>query len=170
MKLFELLETAIKTQDIIINESSQFCMVYSERYQCFVWCDRSGKAKKNILDMSGYDRVLLSPKLLTKEKWYLLECNKYKLDKIKEVSNKSREETYIQKRYTELQEKCNIGKILEDYYKLGAASANGCVMYMLDNDFNKSDIKKMLIKQFEGDTQYKSDVYNICGELYENIK
>jgi len=25
--------------------------------------------------MSGYDRVLLSPKLLIKEKWYLLECN-----------------------------------------------------------------------------------------------
>jgi len=46
MKLFELLETAIKTQDIIINESSQLCMVYSKRYQCFVWCDRSGKLKR----------------------------------------------------------------------------------------------------------------------------
>lgn len=76
MKLFDLLESAKKTGDIIINNKYKLGVIYSTRYDCFVWCDKDGKAIESTQDYTGYKRVILSLKLLERDDWYLDPINK----------------------------------------------------------------------------------------------
>ena len=57
--------------------------------------------------------------------------------------------------------------MLEEYYKIGLADVYGYIMYMLDQDFDKKDIKKFIIDGLKSDTQFRSDVYGVWGELMD---
>lgn len=165
MRLIDLLETAKKTQDILVRDDWESGIIYSEKFNCYMWCDKSGKVIEDKSDQTGYKRVILSPKLLENEKWYL-NPNRI-IERFEEIRNKARKKGYIESRLQEITDECNINKTIEGYYKLGLANAYGYIMYMLDRDFDKKDIKKAIMDAFKNDTQLRCDAFSVCGELYD---
>lgn len=71
MRLIDLLETAEKTQDIIVKDDWALGIVFSRKTNCYIWCDKLGKAIEDFNDWTGYKRVILSPKLIQDDDWYL---------------------------------------------------------------------------------------------------
>lgn len=92
------------------------------------------------------------------------------LEQYESIRNKSRKKSYTESRFEEIANECNINKALEEYYKLGLSSAYGYVMYMLDQDFDKKDIKKFVIDGLKSDVQFRSDVYGVWGELMDKSR
>ncbi len=90
--------------------------------------------------------------------------------RFEEIRNKVRKKSYIEKRVEEITSECNINKALEEYYKLGLAGAYGYIMYMIDQDFDKKDIKKFIIDGAKDDTQFRCDLFGVWGELYDKRK
>lgn len=173
MRLIDLLETAKETQDIIVRDDWALGIIYSKRFNCYVWCNKDGRATEDSTDMTGYKRVILSSKLLEEGNWYLTPNRIDKMErieKLREFCNKANGKNYIEKRLEETINECNINKKLEEYYKLGLANAYGYIMYMLDQDFDKKDIKKFVIDGLKNDIQFRSDVYGVWGELYNKYK
>ncbi len=170
MELIDLLETAKKTQDIIVRDDWALGIIYSKRFNCYIWCDKDGKAKEDVTDMTGYKRVILSSKLLEEGNWYLIPNRIDRIERVKELHNKFRKKSYIENRLQEVVNECNVNKLLEEYYKIGLAHAYGNVMYMLDQDFDKKDIKKLIMDTTKDDTQLRCDLYGVWGELMDKIK
>ena len=83
-----------------------------------------------------------------------------------EIENKVRKKSYIESRIEEIVNECNINKSLEEYYKLGLSNAYGYIMYMIDQDFDKKDIKKVIMDSLKDDAQLRCDVFGVWGELY----
>ena len=92
------------------------------------------------------------------------------VERNKEIINKIRRKSYIENRLQEVVNECNVNKSLEEYYKIGLAHAYGNVMYMLDQDFDKKDIKKLIMDTTKDDTQLRCDLYGVWGELMDKIK
>lgn len=80
MKLFELLPTAIKTQDLIVNKNTGYYIVYSKRYRCFIKCDNTGKS---LLDRHGKPQKILLDGSIMDDDFYLMpfQCIKYETAK-----------------------------------------------------------------------------------------
>lgn len=167
MRLIDLLETAKKTQDILVRDDWESGIIYSEKFNCYMWCDKSGKVIEDKSDWTGYKRVILSPKLLENEKWYLNPNINKKIERFKELRNKFKEKSYVEKRAEEIANEYNINKTLEKYYNLGLSTAYGYVMYMLDQDFDKKDIKKVIMNARKDDTQFRCDMFGAWGELMD---
>ena len=167
MKLIDLLGSAKKTQDILVRDDWELGIIYSEKFDCYLWCDKSGKVIEDELDSTGYKKVILSPKLLEDGDWYLDINRNKKIEKIYELHNKFREKSYVEKRAEEIANECNINETLEKYYNLGLSTAYGYVMYMLDQDFGKKDIKKVIMDACKDNVQFRSDVYGVWGELMD---
>lgn len=165
MKLIDLLEAAKKTQDIIVRDGWALGIVYSERFNCYIWCDKDGKATEDLTDVTGYKRVIFSAKLLEDGNWYLTPNKIGRMERFKDHHNQFRKKNYIENRLEEVADECNINKALEEYYKIGLSTAYGYVMYMLDQDFDKKDIRKFIIDGLKGDTQFRCDVFGVWGEL-----
>lgn len=170
MRLIDLLESAKKTQDIIVRDDWALGIIYSERFNCYIWCDKSGKAIYDTTDITGFKRVVLSAKLLEEGNWYLIPSRIDKLEKIKELHYKIKKKNYAERRVEEIANKFNITELIEDYYKLGASTAYGNVMYMLDQDFDKKDIKKFILDGTKDDIQFRSDVFGVWGELMDKSR
>lgn len=166
MRLIDLLETAKETQDIIVRDDWESGIIYSEKFNCYMWCDKSGKVIEDKSDWTGYKRVILSPKLLENEKWYLNPNINKKIERFEELRNKVRRKSYTEKRAEEIMNECNVNKTLEGYYSLGLSTAYGYVLYMLDQDFDKKDIKKVIMDTYKNDTQFRCDMFGVWGELY----
>ena len=77
-------------------------------------------------------------------------------ERFEEIRNKVKEKSYVESRLQEVLDECNINKVLEEYYKIGLADVYGYIMYMLDQDFDKKDIKKFIIDGLKSDTQFRS--------------
>lgn len=167
MRLIDLLETAKETQDILVRDDWESGIIYSEKFNCYMWCDKSGKVIEDKSDWTGYKRVILSPKLLENEKWYLNPNINNTKERFEELRNKVRRKSYTEKRAEEIMNECNINKALEGYYNLGLSTAYGYVLYMLDQDFDKKDIKKVIMDACKVDVQFRSDVFGVWGELYD---
>ena len=71
MKLIDLLGSAKKTQDILVRDDWELGIIYNKRSDCYVWCDKDGRATEDTTDMTGYKRVILSSKLLEEGNWCL---------------------------------------------------------------------------------------------------
>lgn len=72
MNLFELLEQAQRTGDIIYRHGWSLGMRYCEDVNCFCWCDPySGVFTRDYLTKPGYKKVILSTKLSSDE-WILM--------------------------------------------------------------------------------------------------
>lgn len=170
MRLIDLLETAKKTQDILVRDDWESGIIYSEKFNCYMWCDKSGKIIEDKSDWTGYKRVILSPKLLENEKWYLNPNINKKIDRFKGLRNKIRRQNYIEKRFEKIANECNINEALEGYYNLGLSTAYGYVMYMLDQDFDKKDIKKVIMNACKDNIQFRNDVYGVWGELMDKTR
>ena len=99
----------------------------------------------------------------------LLESDKRNKTKemFEEIKNKVKEKSYTEKRAEEIINECNVNKALEGYYNLGLSTAYGYVLYMLDQDFDKKDIKKVIMDTCKNDTQFRCDMFGIWGELYD---
>ena len=69
MKLIELLEAGIKTQDIVSNVYLDYSIAYSKKTDCFIKCDKLGKALKN--ELGECIKVVLTKNMLMDEDWYL---------------------------------------------------------------------------------------------------
>lgn len=77
MMLCDLLKEAKETGDIIVNGKYALGIIHSDKFNCFVWCDKeTGKAIKRTQDITGYQRVILSMKLLERDDWYLNPLNR----------------------------------------------------------------------------------------------
>lgn len=74
MKLYELLETAMKTGDMIVTDDIYYnrqAIRYCKELYTFIWCDRSTcEYEKMDSNECGYNRVILSSTVL-KDGWYL---------------------------------------------------------------------------------------------------
>lgn len=72
MKLYELLEEAKKTGDMIVRDKYNYAIRYCEIIHGFVWCFRykNGEYSLDKSDNTGYNRVFLNDNLLNDE-WYL---------------------------------------------------------------------------------------------------
>ena len=92
------------------------------------------------------------------------------VERNKEIINKIRSKSYIEKRAEKIANVCNLNNTLEEYYKLGLAHAYGSVMYMLDQDFDNKDIKKLIMDTTKDDTQLRCDLYGVWGELMDKSK
>lgn len=167
MKLIDLLGSAKKTQDILVRDDWELGIIYSEKFDCYLWCDKSGKIIEDELDSTGYKKVILSPKLLEDGDWYLDINRNKKIENIYELHNKFKGKSYVEKRAEEIANEYNINKTLEKYYNLGLSTAYGYVMYMLDQDFDKKDIKKVIMDACKDNVQFRSDVYGVWGELMD---
>ena len=78
MKLYELLETAKKTGDMIVRKKDNISMRYNVTTKSFVFCDRTtGEFYIYGYDETGYNQVILSDKLFTDD-WYLEPIHKTK--------------------------------------------------------------------------------------------
>lgn len=86
------------------------------------------------------------------------------------VRNKVRKKSYIEKRAEKIANECNLNNVLDSYYKLGLAHAYGNVMYMLDQDFDNKDIKKLIMDTTKDGTQLRCDLYGVWGELMGKSK
>lgn len=75
MKLFDLLETAKETGDILINEKYQYGIIYSGKTDSFIWCTYDGRVIVDKNNLSGYKEVILSP-MLNGNDWYLTPTNR----------------------------------------------------------------------------------------------
>lgn len=71
LKLFDLLETAKRTGDIIKNKDQRMGIVYSEKYNCFIWCYMDGRAVETAKDHTGLSRVILTSNIMERDGWYL---------------------------------------------------------------------------------------------------
>lgn len=102
----------------------------------------------------------------------LLESDRTNMnkEKYKEIINKAKKKSYIENRLQEVADGCNINKAIEEYHNLGLANAYGYIMYMLDQDFDKKDMRKVIIDGIKGDVQFRSDVYGVWGELMDKSK
>lgn len=169
MRLIDLLKTAKETQGIIVRDDWDLGIIYSMRFNCFIWCDKDGKAIEDTTDVTGFKRVLLSTKLLEEEKWYLTPDKFERIERFKELHNKTKKKNYIENRLEETVNKCNINDALEEFFKLGSANAYGYIMYALDKDFDKKDIKKIIMDSYKGDTQFRCDVFGVWGDLDSKI-
>jgi len=167
MRLVDLLETAKETQDIIIRDDWALGIIYSRRFNCYIWCDKNGRAIEDTTDITGYKRVILSAKLLEEGDWYLTPNKFDRIERVKKLRSKVRKKSYIEKRAEEIMSECNINKVLDEYYKLGLAGAYGYIMYMIDQDFDKKDIKKFIIDGAKDDAQFRCDLFGVWGELYD---
>ena len=170
MRLIDLLETAKETQDIIIRDDWALGIIYNKRFNCYVWCNKDGRATKDTTDITGYKRVILSAKLLEEGNWYLTPNKIDRVEKIKELHNKVKKKNYAEQRAEEIANKVNISELVDSYYKFGLAQAYGNVMYMLDQDFDKKDIKKFIMDVTKDDTQLRCDLFGVWGELMEKSK
>ena len=88
----------------------------------------------------------------------------------KEIINKIKKKSYIEQRAEGIMNECNINNAIEEYYKLGVANAYGYIMYMIDQDFDKKDIKKFIIDGTKDDSQFRCDLFGVWGELYDRSK
>ncbi|NMB28263.1 MAG: hypothetical protein GX987_09470 [Tissierellia bacterium] len=91
----------------------------------------------------------------------------------KEITNKIRKvkkKTYAEQRAVEIANKFNIVELVDSYYKLGLAHAYGNIMYMLDEDFDKKDMKKLIMGTTKDDIQFRSDIFGVWEELTNEIK
>ena len=72
MKLYELLEVAKRTGDLIVREGSKFAIRYCEAINGFVWCFRykNGEYSIDKNDKTGYSRLFLNDNVLNDE-WNL---------------------------------------------------------------------------------------------------
>ena len=50
---------------------------------------------------------------------------------------------------------------------MGLAGAYGYIMYMIDQDFDKKDIKKFIIDGAKDDAHFRCDLFGVWGELYD---
>jgi hypothetical protein len=91
-----------------------------------------------------------------------------RVKKIKELHSKVKNKTYIEQRAEEIANKINLNELAEDYYKLGLAHAYGNVMGMIDQDFDKKDMKKFIMDITKDDTQFRSDILGVWGELIKD--
>ena len=127
----------------------------------------NGKATEDTTDMTGYKRVILSAKLLEEGNWYLTPNRIDRIEKIKELHDKVKKKNYAEQRAEEIMNEYNINKALEGYYNLGLSTAYGYVLYMLDQDFDKKDIKKVIMDACKDDTQFRCDAFGVWGELMD---
>lgn len=91
----------------------------------------------------------------------------------KEITNKIRKvkkKTYAEQRAVEIANKFNTVELVDSYYKLGLAHAYGNIMYMLDEDFDKKDMKKLIMGTTKDDIQFRSDIFGVWEELTNEIK
>ena len=81
MKLFELLNDAIETGNIIYIDGWHLGMRYNKDNDCFIWCHPgTGKYEESKVDYTGFNRVVLSKKILSMESWKLISPNyKYQI-------------------------------------------------------------------------------------------
>lgn len=80
MKIVELLETAMKTGDIIYVSGWALGMRYNKDNDCFIWCNPcTGQFNKSRRDLTGLHRVILCGKILNQDKCMLLPLDKYKV-------------------------------------------------------------------------------------------
>lgn len=70
LELFELLEIAKRTGDIICSKGNGMSMRYRNESESFVWCNIKGKFYTYEGDNTGYNQVVLKPSLF-KHEWYL---------------------------------------------------------------------------------------------------
>lgn len=65
MNLIDVMRDMIENKSIYRINDYKYCITYSQRYNCFLWCNEEGRAIEEFLEMScPYKRVILSPKLL----------------------------------------------------------------------------------------------------------
>ena len=88
-------------------------------------------------------------------------------EKLEKLHNRVKKKSYADQRAEEIFNKFNITELMEDYYKLGLSSAYGYIMYMIDQDFDKRDIKKFIMDETKDDVQFRSDVFGVWGELMD---
>lgn len=80
MKIVELLDTAMKTGDIIYVPGWVLGMRYNKNNDCFIWCNPcTGQFNKSRRDLTGLHRVLLCGKILNQDNCILLPLEKYKV-------------------------------------------------------------------------------------------
>ena len=92
------------------------------------------------------------------------------VERNKEIVNKIRKKSYAEQRAEEIANEFNVFKLVDSYYKLGLAHAYGNVMYILDQDFDKKDIKMLIMDITKDDAQFRCDVFGIWGELMDKSK
>lgn len=134
MKLIELLNDAIETGNIIYIDGWHLGMRYNKDNNCFIWYNpRTGKYEESKVDHTGFNRVVLSGKILSMKDWKLISSNyKYQIgdkfvlnDLTKVVTNN---EYYMKQVAVK-----PIGEITDRYI----AEDDGCEYYnvKIENDF-----------------------------------
>lgn len=137
MKLYDLLDTAIKTGDIIYIDGWHLGMRYDKNKDCFIWCNPgTGKYEESKVDYTGFNRVVLSGKILSIEDWHLIPMrykynigDKFILNDLTKVVTEKENEFYIMRQVAVKP----IGEITNRYI----AEDDGCEYYnvKIENDF-----------------------------------
>lgn len=70
MHLYDLLDAAKATGDIICSKGNGMSMRYRKESESFVWCNINGKFYIYEDDNTGYNQVILKPSLFSHQ-WYL---------------------------------------------------------------------------------------------------
>ena len=135
MKLIELLNDAIETGNIIYIDGWHLGMRYNKDNDCFIWCHPgTGKYEESEVDYTGFNRVVLSKKILLMENWKLISPNykyqigdKFVLNDLTKVITEN--EGYIMRQVAVKP----IGEITDRYI----AEDDGCEYYnvKIENDF-----------------------------------
>lgn len=91
-------------------------------------------------------------------------------ERFETLRNRDRKKSYIEERASQIANECSVNEAFEEYYKLGLSNAYGSVLYMLDKDFDRCDIKKFILDECKDDAQFRCDVFGVWAELYNKIK
>lgn len=134
MKLIDLLNDAIETGNIIYIDGWHLGMRYNKDNDCFIWCHPgTGKYEESKVDYTGFNRVVLSKKILSMENWKLISPNykyqigdKFVLNDLTKVVTSN--ECYMKQVVVK-----PIGEITDRYI----AEDDGCEYYnvKIENDF-----------------------------------
>lgn len=134
MKLIELLNDAIETENIIYIDGWHLGMRYNKDKDCFIWCHPgTGKYEESKVDYTGFNRVVLSGKILSIEDWKLVPLvykyqigDKFVLNDLTKVVTSN--ECYMKQVAVK-----PIGEITDRYI----AEDDGCEYYnvKIENDF-----------------------------------
>lgn len=76
MKMIYLLDELVQKDGVIKNDRYVHGIRNLElknKTEVFVWCDKNGIPIVNLIDPSGFNCVVLSPKLISDKGWYLVQ-------------------------------------------------------------------------------------------------
>ena len=152
MKLIDLLEAAKETRDIIVRDDWESGIIYSGRFNCYLWCEKSGEAIEDKSDWTGYKRVILSPKLLLEDIYNkILEQNNYKYM------------AYMMNNYNKIIEHIK-SEIDVDLPELKKCNLDSCI-FKIDNNCCNVNQEYVTANNLECDRFIRSDYYEVLSDL-----